>query len=78
MILTKRKLDRAENQLVYVKRTVIIVEYHNKKYITVRTVKMLLKTHGQELEGSSLEKVSAELETETESSESKHSNCTIQ
>jgi hypothetical protein len=35
MILTKRKLDRAENQLHYIKRTINIAEHHNKKHVRI-------------------------------------------
>lgn len=36
MILTKRKLERAENQLHYLKRTINIAEHYNKKHVSTR------------------------------------------
>lgn len=60
MILTKRKLDRAENQLHYLKRTINIAEHYNKKHIPVKTVKKLLSSYGHELDSGGLEEMAAD------------------
>lgn len=77
MILTKRKLDRAEHQLQFLKRTVNIAEHNNKKHIPIRTVKRLLSSYGQVQDNGSFEEATVDT-TAKETPAVKHSNCMIQ
>ena len=77
MILTKRKLDRAENQLHFLKRTINIAEQHNKKNIPIRTVKRLLGTYGGNFENSRLDEASSPTANGKESNKSKKGGCLI-